>query len=127
MPDRDNYHAGAVIVDGNALERGSLSRKACTPTGRDGTIAAMLVLFEVLVAAGQDPDTLLSDEVLKETQAQVMKLEEARALGFSGVQPDPKGRDQRLIAVAARDAQFIQRRLEMTDAVQSFRVHQLEV
>jgi hypothetical protein len=87
----------------------------------------MLVLFEVLVAAGQDPDTLLSTEVLQETQAQVMKLEEAQALGFSGVQQDPKGRDQRLIAVAARDAQFIQRRLEMTDAVQSFRLHQLDV
>jgi hypothetical protein len=127
LPDRDIYHASAAIVDGNALERGSLPRNACTPTGRNGRIAAMLVLFEVLVAAGQDPDTLLSDEVLRETQAQVMKLEEARALGFSGVEPDPKGRDQRLIAVAARDAQFIQRRLEMTDAVQSFRLHQLDV
>jgi hypothetical protein len=86
----------------------------------------VLVVFEVIVAAGHDPDALLSDEVLRETQAQVMTLEQAAAVGFSGARPDPKGRALRLIAVAPRDAQFVQRRLEANDAVSSFRPHEVE-
>jgi hypothetical protein len=86
----------------------------------------MLKLYEVIVAVGQNADALLSEEVLRETQAQVMTLDEARALGFSGAEPDKKGREVRLIAVAPRDAQFIQRRLEANDAVQSFRVHEID-
>jgi hypothetical protein len=85
----------------------------------------MLTVYEVIVAPGHDPDALLSEEVLRETQAQVMTLDEARALGFSRAQPDPKGRELRLIAVAKRDAQFVQRRLEANDAVQSFRAHEV--
>ena len=87
----------------------------------------MLVIYEVIVAAGRDADALLSDEVLRDTQAQVMTLEQARALGFSGAQPDAKGREVRLIAAAPRDARFIQSRLEASDAVQSFRAHQVDV
>lgn len=87
----------------------------------------MLVLFEVFVAPGQDPDQLLSEEVLMETQAQVMTIDEASAVGFSGMQPDPKGRELRFIAVAPNDAQFVQRRLEASAAAQGFRVHQVEV
>ncbi len=87
----------------------------------------MLVVFEVYVAPGHDPDALLSEEVLQETQAQVMTLAEAAAIGFQGAQPDPKGREIRLIAVAPRDAQFIQRRLEASDAVARFRPHEVDV
>ncbi len=87
----------------------------------------MLVLFEVVVAPRQDPDQLLSAEVLRETQAQVMTIEEASALGFSGMQPDPKGREVRLIAVTPRDAQFVQRRLETSPAAQGFRVHEVAI
>jgi hypothetical protein len=87
----------------------------------------MLTVFEVVVVPGNDPDALLSAEALADTQAQVMTVEEARAVGFSGVQPDGKGRELRLIAVAPRDAQFVQRRLEASDAVQSFRVHEVDV
>jgi hypothetical protein len=85
----------------------------------------MLVVFEVAVTPGHDPDALLSDEVLAETQAQVMSLDQAAAVGFTGARPDPKGRDLRLIAVAPRDVQFVQRRLEANDAVASFRVHEV--
>lgn len=85
----------------------------------------MLTLFEVVIARGHDPDALLSQEALADTQAQVMTLDEAKAVGFSGAQPDPKGREIRLIAVAPRDAQYVQRRLEANDAVQSFRVHEV--
>jgi len=86
----------------------------------------MLIIYEVLVARGHDPDALLSAEALADTQAQVMTIEEAKAVGFSGAQPDPKGREIRLIAVAPRDAQYVQRRLEANDGVQSFRVHEVE-
>lgn len=85
----------------------------------------MLILFEVVVASGHDPDALLSEEALRDTQAQVMTLDEAGAVGFEGAQPDPKGREIRLIAVAPRDAQYVQRRLEANDGVQSFRVHEV--
>ncbi len=85
----------------------------------------MLTLFEVVIARGHDPDALLSQEALADTQAQVMTLDEAKAVGFSGAQPDAKGREIRLIAVAPRDAQYVQRRLEANDAVQSFRVHEV--
>jgi hypothetical protein len=86
----------------------------------------MLTLFEVLVAAAHDADSLLSAEVLQETGAQVMTLDQAAALGFSGMQPDSQGREVRLIAVSPRDAQFVQRRLEANDAVLSFRKHEVE-
>lgn len=85
----------------------------------------MLVVFEVIVARGHDPDALLSDEVLRETAAQVMTLDEARAVGFSGATADAQGRELRLIAVAPRDARFVQSRLEGNAAVQSFRPHEI--
>jgi hypothetical protein len=91
-----------------------------------GNNGRMLKVFEVFVASGSNPDELLSEEVLKETQAQVMTVDEAKAVGFSGLAPDPKGRERRLIAVAERDAQFIQRRLEAHGGVASFRVHDVD-
>lgn len=87
----------------------------------------MLVLFEVLVAPGHDPDALLSEETLADTEAQVMTLAEAAAVGFQGAQPDPKGREIRLIAVTPGDARYVQRRLEANDAVLSFKPHEVEV
>jgi hypothetical protein len=86
----------------------------------------MLCIFEVKVATGHDPDALLSEEALRETQAQVMTLEQARAVGFSGARPDAGGHEVRLVAVAPRDSQFVQRRLEANDAVLSFRLHEVE-
>jgi len=87
----------------------------------------MLVLFEVVVARGQDPDNLLSPEVVAETQAQVMTLDEASALGFSGARADPQGLQVRLVAVAPRDARFVQSRLEANHAVASFRAHEVDM
>ncbi len=86
----------------------------------------MLIVYEVVIARGHDPDALLSEEALADTQAQIMTVDEAKAVGFSGAQPDPKGREIRLIAVAPRDAQYVQRRLEANDGVQSFRAHEVE-
>ena len=87
----------------------------------------MLHVFEVFVAPGHDPDALLSEETLAETQAQVMTPDEAAAVGFSGIQPDAKGREVRLIAVAQRDSQWVQRKLEANEAVTSFKVHEVDV
>lgn len=84
-------------------------------------------VFEVFVAPGYDPDALLGEETLAETQAQVMTLDEAAAVGFSGIQADPKGREVRLIAVAQRDSQWVQRKLEANEAVTSFKVHEVDV
>lgn len=86
----------------------------------------MLIVYEVLIAAGHDADALLSQEALDDTQAQVMTIDEAKAVGFSGAAPDPKGREIRLIAVSPRDAQYVQRRLEANDGVLSFRAHEVE-
>jgi len=86
----------------------------------------MLTMFEVIVSPGSDADTLLSEEVLRETQAQVMTLDQARAVGFSRARPDPKGRELRFIAVGPRDVQFVQRRLEANDAVLGFRTHEVD-
>ncbi len=86
----------------------------------------MLIVFEVIIAKGEDPDALLSQEVLDETHAQVMTIAEASAVGFSGARADPKGREIRLIAVAPRDAQFVQRRLEASAAAQSFERHEVD-
>ncbi len=87
----------------------------------------MLIVFEVIITSGEDPGSMLSEEVLRETQAQIMTVEEARAVGFSAAKPDPKGREVRFITVAPRDAQFIQRRLEASPAATSFRSHELDV
>ena len=86
----------------------------------------MLIVYECFIAPGFDPDALLSEDALRETQAQVMTVEEAVTVGFSGLQADPKGREVRLIAVAKRDAQFVQRRIEANEAVASFRVHEVD-
>ena len=68
----------------------------------------MMVLFEVFLSPGADPSTLLSQEILRETNAQVMTMDEARKVGFMGL-PDPEGKQVRLVAVAKRDAARINR------------------
>ncbi len=86
----------------------------------------MMVVFEVFLAPGADPETLLSAETLASTKAQVMTLEDARKVGFAGI-PDPgEGKQVRLIAVAKRDAPWIHRALETNDAAGSFKVHDVD-
>ena len=83
----------------------------------------MLVVFEVYFAPGSDPDSVLTEETLRETQAQVMTPEDAAKVGFSGLAPAEDGVETRLIAVASKDQRWIQRALEASDAVARFRVH----
>lgn len=86
----------------------------------------MLTVFEVHLAPGADPDELLSAELLRETQAQVMTLDEAKAVGFSGLPPAPAGQEVRLVAVSRRDARWMQQSLERNAGVASFRAHEVE-
>ena len=85
----------------------------------------MMVVFEVHLAPDAGPVELLSQETLQETQAQVMTLDEARKVGFGGLPAPPAGVDVRLIAVAKRDAGWVQKRLDANDAVGGYKVHEV--
>ena len=85
----------------------------------------MMVVFEVRLMPGANPDGLISEEVKGETGAQVMTLDEARKAGFSGL-PEAEGHEIRLIAVRKRDAPWIHRTLEASEAVAGFRVHEVD-
>ena len=84
-----------------------------------------MVVFEVYLAPDADPGRILGPETLRETKAQIMTLDEARKVGFAGI-PDPQGKEVRLIAVAKRDASWIHRALETSDAVALFRAHEVD-
>jgi hypothetical protein len=89
-------------------------------------MAAMMVVFEVHVAPGSDPDGILSAETKQETAAQVMTYDEARKVGFNGLPAAPADHEVRLIAVAKRDAAWIQRALETNEAVGQFRMFDVD-
>lgn len=84
----------------------------------------MLSVFEVHLVPGSDTSSLISDEIKKETKAQVMTVAEAKAVGFAGL-PD-LGPNVRLIAVAKRDGQWIQRALERSEIVSGFKIHEVD-
>ena len=85
----------------------------------------MMVVFVVFVAPGADPDTLFSEETLNGTAAQVMTVEDARKVGFAGL-PDYGDKVVRLVAVAKRDAPWIQRALESSPVVARFSVNDVD-
>lgn len=72
----------------------------------------MMVLFRILLDKGYNPDELLSDEVLKETKARIITLEQANVMGLKGLPQNPADKVVRFILVSERDAGFIQSRLE---------------
>jgi hypothetical protein len=82
-------------------------------------------VFEVFLVPGHHAGELISAEVQRETNAQVMTPEEARKVGFAGL-PDPGGAEVRLIAVAKRDAPWIHRVLETSEMVATFRAHDVD-
>ena len=84
-----------------------------------------MVVFEVHLSPGADPSHILSKEVQKETQAQIMTLAEAETVGFSGLPPPAPGSEVRLVACAQRDAKWIQGLLEKSEAVGGYRVHEV--
>lgn len=84
----------------------------------------MLLVFEVHLAPGCDGAGILSEEALASTHAQVMTLEEASAVGFSGFAAQG-GERIRLVAAADRDRGFIASALERSPEVTGFRVHEV--
>ncbi len=86
----------------------------------------MMVVFEVHVAPGADPNHLLTAETQRETQAQIMTFDEARKVGFGGLPAAPTDHEVRLIAVAKRDASWIHRSLETNEAVATFRMFDID-
>jgi len=94
--------------------------------GGERTMVRMMVLFEVFLAPGADPSTLLTQETQRETNAQVMTIDDARKVGFQGVPDPPQDKEVRLIAVARRDAPWIHRVLETNVAVGAFRTYEID-
>jgi hypothetical protein len=86
----------------------------------------MMTVFEVHLAEGARASDVLSDEILRETNAQMMTLDEAKSVGFQGIEALAGAGEVRLIAVARRDAPWIHRSLETSDAVASFRMHDVD-
>lgn len=86
-------------------------------------LAGMLIVFEVHLAPSRDGDDFLSEEAISDTQAQVMTIAEAKAVGFAGMPDDPH---VRLVAVAKRDQGFMQGALERAHDVVGFRVHEVD-
>lgn len=73
-----------------------------------------MIVFAVKLAPGRSDKDLLSDEVLEETQAQVMTTDQAKSLGFSGF---PDDENIRLIVVQDRDAGWVEKALERAPQV----------
>ena len=86
----------------------------------------MMVVFEVHVVPGCDPTTILTQETLRDTQAQVMTRAEAQKVGFGGLPEAPADHEVRYIAVAKRDAGWIQKRLEASEAAATFRMFDVD-
>jgi hypothetical protein len=86
----------------------------------------MLMVFEVYFAADADVNSLLSDEVKRETHAQMMTFEEASKVGFGGLPKPSVDGEARLIAVNAREGKWIHRVLETSNIVSGFRVHEVD-
>jgi hypothetical protein len=85
----------------------------------------MMVVFEVFLAPGADPETLLTEETKRSTKAQVMTVEDARNVGFAGL-PDYGDKVVRLIAVGKVDSAWIHRALETSSAVARFSVNDVD-
>lgn len=83
----------------------------------------MLIVFEIHVQPGFDPETLLSDETREETQARVLTREEAERFGLRGLPEPHPGGEVRYVPVEARHRRWIERALEASVAVTGFDVH----
>jgi len=86
----------------------------------------MLMVFEVYFEPGSNPEALLTADLRRETQAQMMTFEEAKKVGFAGLPTPSTGGEARLIAVAERDGKWIHRVLETSSMVAGFRVHNVD-
>jgi len=83
----------------------------------------MHVAFVVHTVQGTDPDSLISEETRRDSQAVTMSLEDAGKMGFSTSGITAKaGLEVNLIIVAKRDSEWIRRQLENHEKVGGFYV-----
>ena len=83
-----------------------------------------MIVFVVHLAPGTDHEGILSEEIVKETQAQIMTAQEAAAVGFEGMPDDPK---LRLIAVTDEHRRWIEAALERAPQVVGFEPQQVDM
>ena len=86
----------------------------------------MMVVFEVHVVPGCDPQNILTLETMRDTHAQVMSRDEATKVGFGGLPEPPADHEVRYVAVAKRDASRIQRSFESNETVGLFRMFDVD-
>jgi hypothetical protein len=82
-------------------------------------------LFEVFLAPGGNPSTLLSKEALDETGARIFSEKEAELVGLEGIPENPEGDPRVFIACSRADEQFVLSRLEAAPGVARFRLHEV--
>ncbi len=87
-------------------------------------MARAMTLIEVHLAPGVRTFEL-SAEILRDTQAQMMTSDQARAVGFDGLPSAPAGTEVRYVAVLERDSRWILNALEADPNVSSFRMHEV--
>jgi hypothetical protein len=83
-----------------------------------------MVLIELHLAPGKRTFEL-SEEILRETQAQVMTHEQAVKVGFEGLPAPPADTVVFYVAVAPRDARWILNALEADPSVGRFQMHEV--
>ena len=81
----------------------------------------MLIVFELHVRPGFDPEAFLSAESRKETEARVLTREEAENVGLSGL-PEPRG-EVRYVLVNARHRRWVERAIDMDPQITGFDVY----
>src|SRR5579859_892086 len=93
-------------------------------SGRCWRYDGPMVVIEIHMAPGVRVFEL-SKEILQETQCQVMKPEEARAVGFDGLPPTPTDRAVFYVAVSQRDARWILNACEANPNVSKYQMHEV--
>ena len=84
------------------------------------------MLFEIVLARGVDPTSLLSEDVVRDTGVKLMTWEQARAAGFAGLPEPAADRTIRYLSASGRDAKFLHHVLENNVNVASMRVYEVE-
>lgn len=85
-----------------------------------------MVVFEVYLTPGANPDELFTQETLDETRAKVLTLEQAEKSGLSGFRRADHPGELRLVLCDEREARFVHMRLEGSGIVASFRGHEID-
>ena len=84
----------------------------------------MLIVFEIYVRPGFDPDVFLSEEARKETEARVLTREEAEKHGLAGLpEPSTEHGEVRYVPVNANHRRWIERAIDADPHINSFNVH----